>query len=376
MHPYPANYAPVAPRVLFLLRADAGRLAAGPSEQVRQYARAVTEHGGEAVIHLGHRRPPGRFDVAHVLNVDWPLESARQMDVALRCAERVVLSPIHHRRAWEEAYHATGRHGFSRRIAEVTGIDGFVRMRGVAQAVFAPRLGGEAARQLVTGIRRRQIEMLNRSTQWLVASERETESIVEDFGVPTKPSTVVPNGADWVDHGVALPALPSEFVLCVARIEARKNQIALAGALTKLGVAGVFVGAPNPRHRAFVRRFAATVDAHPSLTWLREPSREQRLALYRRARLHVLPSWYEVQPLVDSEAAVAGCPIVTTTRGYSCDNLGESALYWDPGEGPSGLTATVARALERSGERISPATFRQTLSWACIRRDVASVYGL
>src|SRR3954454_17461429 len=98
-------------RVLFLLRSDAGTLASGPTEQVRQYALAVTERGGEAVVHTGHDPPRGRFDIAHVFSVDWPLETARQMDIALASADRVVLSPIHHRRSWEEAYHVLGRHG-------------------------------------------------------------------------------------------------------------------------------------------------------------------------------------------------------------------------------------------------------------------------
>ena len=39
-------------RVLCLLRADTDRLVGGTAEQLRQYARAVTERGGEAVLHV------------------------------------------------------------------------------------------------------------------------------------------------------------------------------------------------------------------------------------------------------------------------------------------------------------------------------------
>jgi glycosyltransferase involved in cell wall biosynthesis len=364
-------------RVLFLLRSDAGTLASGPTEQVRQYALAVTERGGEAVVHTGHEPLRRRFDVAHVFNVDSPLETARQMDIALACADRVVLSPIHHRRSWEEAYHALGRYGLSRGVAAVTGVDGFVRLRGVAQAArTSPRLRREATRQLVAGIRHRQIEMLNRPEMWIVTSEHETESIVRDFGVASKPSRVVPNGADWVEEQVHLPVLPAEFVLSVGRIETRKNQIGLARALVELGMPGVFVGVPNPRHRAYVRRFASFVGKHPSLTWLRAPSREQRLALFRRARVHALASWYEVQPLVDSEAAVAGCSIVTTTRGYSRDTLGDTAVYWEPATGHGGLVASLRSAVDRPRDRMATARFRERLSWGSIRRELAPVYGL
>jgi glycosyltransferase involved in cell wall biosynthesis len=361
---------------LLLHRSDAKSLVGGPNEQVRQHAQAVTEAGGEAVVHFSHEQPAGRFDVAHLMNVDWPLETARQLDIALRSADRVVLTPIHHRRSWEDDYHCNGRHGLSRSVARVTGLDGFVRLRGVFQARNAPRLRAEAARQLAGGIAERQRRVLDRSETWLVSCEREMESIVQDFGVAPKPARIVPSGADWIDDDVALPVLPDEFVLCVARIEARKNQLALARALVELGVPGVFVGDPNPRHRAFVRRFASYVGEHRSLMWLRGLSREQCLAMYRRAGMHALASWYEVQPLVDCEAAVAGCPILTTSRSYSREVLGGAAEYWDPASGHAGLVEGVRTTLDRAREWADPHRFREHLSWARTRRELAPAYGL
>jgi glycosyltransferase involved in cell wall biosynthesis len=363
-------------RVLFLLRSDTDRLVGGTAEQLRQYARAVTERGGEAVLHVGRGAPEGRFDIAHVFNVDWPLETARHMELALACADRVVLSPVHHERAWEDAYHAAGRDGLSRRVSSVVGLDGFLRLRGVAQAARVPELWGEATRQLVRGVAPRQRQILERADAWLVASPRETESIVEDFGVAPRATHLIRNGGASVDEDVALPPLPDEFVLCVARVEARKNQLALARAIVEVGVPGVFVGVPNPRHRAYVDRFAAYVAEQPSLTWLPSLDRRQTLAMFGRARLHALASWYELAALVDSEAAVAGCPMVTTVRGHSRDVLGDAAVYWEPDSGHDGLVAALRRGLDRSRDADDVETFRRELSWARIREDVASAYGL
>ncbi|HEV3001356.1 MAG TPA: hypothetical protein VGW75_11505 [Solirubrobacteraceae bacterium] len=362
-------------RVLFLLRSDTDRLVGGTSEQLRQYARAVAEHGGEAVLHVGPGRPRGRFDVAHVFNVDWPLEAACHMDVALRCADRVVLSPVHHDRAWELAYHAAGRDGMSRHVASVVGLDGFLRLRGVAQAAREPRLWREGGSQLVRGIGRRQRAMLERADAWLVASPGETRAIVADFGVQPRPTHLIRNGGDWVDDEVALPPLPAEFALCVGRVEARKNQLGLARALVDAGAPGVFVGPPNPRHRAYVERFAGFVAEHRSLTWLPSLGRRDTLAMFARARLHALASWYELSALVDSEAAVAGRPMVTTARGHSRDVLGDAALYWDPATGHPGLVATLRAALERSPDAGRAAAFRERLSWERVRADVARAYG-
>jgi len=362
-------------RALFLLRSDSDRLVGGTAEQLRQYARAVTERGGEAVLHVGAGHPEGRFDLAHVFNVDWPLEAAGHMDVARACADRVVLSPVHHDRAWELAYHARGRAGLSRRASSLVGLEGFLALRGVVQAASEPRLWSEGARQLLGGVGRRQRAMLDRADAWLVASPGEADAIVRDFGVAPRPTQLVRNGGAWVDDDVALPRLQAEFVLCVARVEARKNQLGLARAVLDLGVPAVFVGPPNPRHRAYVRRFEAFVAAHDSLTWLPGLGRRETLAMFRRARLHALASWYELAALVDSEAAVAGCPIVTTARGHSGDVLGDAADYWDPASGHEGLVAALRAGLERRPDPERTAAFREQLSWERIRADTAAAYG-
>jgi glycosyltransferase involved in cell wall biosynthesis len=362
-------------RALFLLRADTDRVVGGTAEQLRQYARAVTERGGEAVLHVGAGTPAGRFDVAHVFNVDWPLETAAHMDVALSRADRVVLSPVHHDRVWEAAYHGSGRDGVSRRVSSFVGLGGFLRLRGIAQAAGEPRLWGEAARQLVAGTAGRQKSILDRADTWLVAAPAETDAIVRDFGVTPRPTELIRNGGEWFDDDVALPRLPAEFVLCVARIEARKNQLGLARAALDAGAAAVFVGSPNPRHRAYARRFAALVSEHRSLTWLPELGRRETLAMFRRARLHALASWYELSALVDSEAAVAGCPIVTTARAHSRDLLGDAAVYWKPETGHDGLVAALRAGLERRRDDVSAAAFRRRLAWERIRADAAAAYG-
>lgn len=326
-------------------------------------------------VRSGPEQPDGHFDIAHVFNVDWPLEATRHMELALSCADRVVLSPVHHNRPWEDAYHAHGRDGLHRRVSSVVGLEGFLRLRGAVQAARQPRMWGAAGDQLLRGVARRQREILEQADAWFVASPREREAICSDFGVTARPTHVIRNGGDWVEN-VRLPPLPREFVLCVARVETRKNQLALARAVVELGLPGVFVGPPNPRHRAFVARFAAYVEEQSSLTWLPDLGRRETLAMFGRARLHALASWYELAALVDSEAAVAGCPMVTTTRSHSRDVLGEAALYWDPEAGQDALVDALHRGLGRAIDAKTVHAFRSELAWSRIRADVAQAYGL
>ena len=63
--------------------------------------------------------------------------------------------------------------------------------------------------------------------------------------------------------------------------------------------------------------------------------------LYRASKVHALPSWSETTGLVSLEAALCGCNIVTTDRGYTRDYFGDMAWYCDPYDNRS-----IRRAVE------------------------------
>ncbi len=65
---------------------------------------------------------------------------------------------------------------------------------------------------------------------------------------------------------------------------------------------------------------------------------------YARARVHVLPSWFETCGLSSLEAAAMGCNIVITAKGYTRDYFGDDAFYCDPGNPGSILEAVMKAA--------------------------------
>jgi glycosyltransferase involved in cell wall biosynthesis len=74
---------------------------------------------------------------------------------------------------------------------------------------------------------------------------------------------------------------------------------------------------------------------------------------YRHARVHAVPSWFETTGLVSLEAAIAGCNIVSTSRGHAREYLGELAWYCDPDSKKSIRSAVLAawEASEQSALR-------------------------
>ncbi|MCU0661458.1 MAG: glycosyltransferase [Myxococcota bacterium] len=134
------------------------------------------------------------------------------------------------------------------------------------------------------------------------------------------------------------------FVLCVGRLESRKNQLMLLYALKEDDVPLVFVNSPSPQPEyeqmcaSFVRKGKTLITGRLS--------EELLLSAYAAAKVHALPSWYELPGLVTLEAAWQGCNIVASDWGTIRDYLGESVEYCDPSD-PSSIRKAVLNSLLR-----------------------------
>jgi glycosyltransferase involved in cell wall biosynthesis len=168
----------------------------------------------------------------------------------------------------------------------------------------------------------------------------EGEGLVADFGVTT-PVVPVPNGVD--PEKFAAPGLPfeeREFVLYVGRIEPHKNQLGLINALKGSGLPLMIAGHEHPDHAAYVRECRAAGDGWVDFHLSSSSFGASELAdLYRRARVHVVPSWFETTGLVSLEASLSGCSIATTSRGHAREYLDTYAWYLDPADQGSILGA-------------------------------------
>ena len=132
-----------------------------------------------------------------------------------------------------------------------------------------------------------------------------------------------------------------DFVLCVGRLESRKNQLMLLKALedSELPVvlaAGGFSYQPEYEQavRSFKRRGQTLV--------LGRISNEMLASAYAGAKVHALASWYELPGLVSLEAARYGCAVVATRNGTAPDYFGPIAFYCDPASESSIYEAVTA----------------------------------
>lgn len=141
---------------------------------------------------------------------------------------------------------------------------------------------------------------------------------------------VVPNGIDAsVAHRVSKKNPKYEnAILCVARIEGRKNQLNLIRALNNTPFKVFIHGKPSPNNIAYYEQCKAEAaeNIHFS-TWLSE---EELYEMYYSAKVHILPSYFETTGLSSLEAAVMGCNIVVTDKGDTKDYFENDAWFCDP----------------------------------------------
>ena len=209
----------------------------------------------------------------------------------------------------------------------------------------------------------------------LACGESERRRLEEDF--PSARVHVIPFGADH--HGDDAAVEPDlfartygvrDYVLCVARLEPRKNQLMLLEALRDdprpvVLVAGDFSYAPEyaTMCRELRRRGPTVIVGRLDSTML--------AAAFREAAVHCLPSWYELPGLVSVEAASYGTPVAASSWGTVRDYLGDTIAYLEPDD-PESIARAVDAAVRTSAD--AAAARARAYTWERTAAEAIAVY--
>jgi glycosyltransferase involved in cell wall biosynthesis len=220
------------------------------------------------------------------------------------------------------------------------------------------------------GQKRSMEEIMSRSTMMLPASKSESEQLKKLFPVAARHKKV----ALGIDHKLFNDEGDSEkdpdLVLCVARFEGLKNQENLILALNNTRYKLILIGQPASNQAGYYslcRKIAA-----PNISFRDFLPQEELVDYYRRARVHVLPSFFENCGLSTLEAAAMGCNVVVSGRGYIQEYLGEGAFYCDPAS-----PASIFEAIEAAANSPVQKALREKVSsytWERTAKQTLSAY--
>ncbi len=327
-------------RALLVVRPDAYRRFGGDTVLAQKTAEAVRELGVTADLAETERPDARGYDLAHVFNVGEPDVCEKQL-AACRCAGvPIVLSPV-----WLDITDIMGKAALiERALAKASSAaQGHRRVR---------RLAARDARAALSyrehiRLRRReraQAALLRQADVLLPNSALEARDCAVRLGVREVPFVIVPIGVDANDR--AQWRLARSGVVCVGRIERRKNQLLLAFALREEPVPLTLVGTSFDSGLVqLIRRWA-----NPEIKFTGWLPRSQLLELLAQAEVYAMPSWTETAGIASLEAAASGAKLVVGDRGAEIEYFGNAADYADPAD-PVSIRAAILRSLARQPRR-------------------------
>jgi len=338
-------------RVLLQGRRQPSEQHSGDSTLVSALERELSALGQDIEVHA--QPPEGgleRFDVVQLFNLGRSMltQTEALAAAASSAGAKIVMTPI-----WWPLQE------FARRLPAVERMAFWAKGNSVLRGLHDRR-----ARSLRT-VRRRQAQLLSAVDVVCPSGPAEGDALEAQFGrLPLRPIML---GTD------AVPAEEASRsgILCVARIDPHKNQLALIRALNGTRIPLDFVGteAMFPAYASRCHNIAG-----PNVRfrgYLPHGSDELKHA-YAGARVHALGSFFELPGLTCLDAAASGCAVVGPEAGTLKDHLGTDAWYCRPDEGS--IREAVLAAHEVGPPEKLAETMRERFTWRATAKEYLKVY--
>ncbi len=339
-------------RVTLLSRPDLHSAPGGDTVQIIETARALNALGVTAEISVELRPQLDAVDLVHIFNITRPHEALEQLHHAKSSGRLVALSPIFcPMTEFERACRPQPLRSILRHCQPET----IEYAKLLAKSLRSWKWTAGLRQLVLRGYKHCIAELVRSADVILPNSESELRRLRAWFpagdldGVPYR---VVPNAVSdvFLQEPEAVEPNPRyrDCVLCVARIDGAKGQLALVRALKDVDVLLVLAGKPGPNSIRYHESVRA--EAGPNVLLLGQVPRSQLPSLYRAARVHVLPSWMETTGLSSLEAAAMGCNIVVTPNGDTTEYFGGEARYCTAGD-ESSIRKAVLDAYDAPSSR-------------------------
>lgn len=272
------------------------------------------------------------YDIVHLFNLTRIQETYIQAKNAIKQNKPYCLSTIY----WPfDEMNKKGINGLRKILYSCFTGNQIERLKALYKFVFK-RQRNKGCRKLIFGsYSKMQKFVVENSSICLPNSSIEMVKIYETLKTKEKKYVVVPNGLDLNNVIEASLADVNEyekyrgFIVCVARISQRKNQLLLVEAFKKTAFKLLFVGKSSPGEMKYYKKFIKEIEGCSNIEYIESIPNKDIYKLYKVCKVSVLPSWFETPGLVSLEAAAMGCNIAITDKGTTRDYFGDYAFYFD-----------------------------------------------
>ncbi len=325
-------------KVLFQVRSDYRKNPAGDTVQLLATAQALKNLGVQVYLSLNPQVRLEEYDLVHIFNATRVSDASLYFENAKKQKKPIALSPIY----WN--------------------MQMFLEKSG----------GGSAALSQWEAYQPWRGQLLQESDLLLPNGQMEMDILQNDFHITT-PYQVIPNGFPEEYLGIdeaffreQCPGLPEQFVLSIARIAPRKNQVWLAQACSELGLTLVLAGPINDQ------KYFEKVRSFPHVIYLGTLQGRLLASAYAAATIHAMPSWFETPGLSSLEAGACGAVVLSTDQGCTKEYFKDMGVYVNPFSEDS-LIPALKQALKHSPEPLSK-HIREHYSWTRIGEMTLAAY--
>lgn len=340
-------------KVAFIARSNLYTAPGGDTTQVMATAKYLRRQGVEVDIRLSTDKINyDHYDLLHFFNIIRPADMLKHIN----SGKRYVVSTIFVEYAGYDKQHRKGWQGMLFKLFSPGLIE-------YSKAVARHLSGGvkiASSEYLWRGHSRSVKKIIQHAACLLPNSESEYRRLKETYHIEKK-YFVVPNGIDE-EILAPLPAIEKDvlMVVCAARIEGIKNQLNLIKALNNTRFKLYLIGNAAPNQHRYYDECKRTAAAN--VVFINNIPQEKLKEYYTKAKVHVLPSWFETTGLSSLEAAAMKCNIVIGNRGDAKEYFGDKAFSCDPAF-PSSILDAVEQASAASYDPTLEQQIRTKFTW-------------
>ena len=330
-------------KILFISRSTLFKDRGGDTIQVQNTAEYLRKIHVHVDIKLCNEEIDySSYDLIHFFNIIRPADILRHIE---RSKKLYVVSPIY---VDYSEYEKKARGGMLGILFRFISPDSIEYAKVIARFV----LNQEkiiSPFYILLGQRRSVKRIIRRCSMLLPNSNSEYNRLVKHYRTENA-FKVIPNAIDPFLFNNSLHPLRREddLIICAGRIEGRKNQLNLIKALSHTNFKLVIIGSASPNQVNYLE--ACKEAAGPNVSFVGSIAQTDLISYYQRAKVHVLPSWFETTGLSSLEAAVMGCQIVVTRKGDTYEYFENYAFYCEPDSVPSIFEAVKTASLQKYDE--------------------------
>jgi len=332
-------------KVLLQGRYDLLRRIGGDSVLIQNLHVQLSQHRIYCQINTTEKINFSKFDIIHLFGIMRIHDLYPYFLQAKKYHKKIIVTPIYEDLNLLDNYGRVGWEGF---FANILLNDLKELGKGFLRAVKDKKQFKSAFLQSLVPYSKQQKNLLLSANNIIATSHGEMNNLIKNFCLSKSKVSIIPICINEDGRQVSKNLFVNKygltnFILSVGRIEPKKNQLGLIKALKDTKVPIVFVGNLSQYHKSYATEFLKQVQRNSYIKYVGALERNMLLSAYKAAKVHVLPSWFEVLGITNLEAGISGCNVVTTSNGYAKEYFGDLAWYCNP-EDESSIKHAIEKA--------------------------------